>query len=213
MIPEQEISGLGDPALPDGAKPIWQSRTIIGAFVTILALAAGFKNFKIDVANLTDILVQVAGLIGAALAIYGRIRATQPIKFMGATQPGGAFNPKAEVKKAEPVKAGGTPTLPSQSGKASVDALLLGAMAFLLFGMLVYSFPAPRRAEAETCGGKPLGQWVQVVKVVDERPFFVRLLASLRPDASFARINGTNGTDGIYGVGITKVELTGGADF
>ena len=47
------------------AKPIWQSRTIIGAFVTILALVAGFKNFKIDVANLTDILVQVAGLVGA----------------------------------------------------------------------------------------------------------------------------------------------------
>ena len=90
----------------EDAKPIWQSRTIIGAFVTILALVAGFKNFKIDVANLTDILVQVAGLVGAAFAIYGRIKATQPIKFIARTTPGGPFNPSAPVKKAEPI----TPT-------------------------------------------------------------------------------------------------------
>ena len=102
---------MSDEAQDTEAKPIWQSRTIIGAAVTIFALVAGFKNFKVDVANLTDILVQVAGLIGAALAIYGRIKATKPITFTAGTTPGGAFNPSAPVKKAEPVNAGGTPTL------------------------------------------------------------------------------------------------------
>ena len=212
------MSGEGyigiDQGEPDGAKPIWQSRTIIGAFVTILALVAGFKNFKIDVANLTDILVQVAGLVGGALAIYGRIKATQPVKFMGATVPGGAFNPKAEVKKAEGI-AGGTPAPRNESGRADVEALMLVAAIFVLAGIALCSWPKSPDTVAslpvpEAVSGKPLSQWVQVVPIVDERPFFVRLLASLRSTPSTALVTTEEGRTSLR---IVQVELTGGAEF
>ena len=212
------MSGEGyigiDQGEPDGAKPIWQSRTIIGAFVTILALVAGFKNFKIDVANLTDILVQVAGLVGAALAIYGRIRATQPVKFLGSTQPGGAFNPKAEVRKAQEI-GDRKSEIGNQQGRADVEALMLVAAIFVLAGIALCSWPKSPETVAslpvpEAVSGKPLSQWVQVVPIVDERPFFVRLLASLRATPSTALVTTEQGTTSLR---IVQVELTGGAEF
>lgn len=87
--------------IPIDSKKPWQSRTIIGAVITILALVAGFWKIKIDVANLTEIVMQVSGIIGAVLVIYGRWKATQPITFSGKTTPGGPFNPQAEVRKAQ----------------------------------------------------------------------------------------------------------------
>ena len=205
---------MSDEAQDTEAKPIWQSRTIIGAAVTIFALVAGFKNFKVDVANLTDILVQVAGLIGAALAIYGRIKATKPITFTAGTTPGGAFNPSAPVKKAEPVNAGGTPTLPKNSGRADLDALLLIGVAFLILGMAIYALP-PRpplveQPVPEVVSGKPMAQWMQVVPVVDSRPFIARLIASLRATPSTALITTEEGRTSLR---IVQVELTGGAEF
>ena len=204
----------------DTAKPFWQSRTIIGAVVALVALFAGFKNVKIDTANLTDILWHVAGLIGSALAIWGRFQATQPIKFLGATTPGGAFNPKAEVKKATPIS---TPPDSSQSGRADLDALLLVGMFFLLIGMVLYSFPAQSAPSGHVStqflsefpvpaeiGGKPVSEWMQVVTVEDKRPFFVRLWSSLKATPTLAWVQGSNGANGIS---LTKIEISGGADF
>ena len=205
----------------DSAKPFWQSRTIIGAVVALVALFAGFRNVKIDAANLTDILVQVAGLVGTALAIWGRFQATQPIKFLGATTPGGAFNPKAEVKKATPIS---TPPDSSQSGSARHDTLLLLGMFFLLVGLSLYALPSstsPRPVvqhpvlvdmpEPEVIANRPAQDWVKIVPVVDERPFFVRLWSSVRGSVTPALVHGSNSTS--YGVAITKIEISGGADF
>ena len=205
----------------DTAKPFWQSRTIIGAVVALVALFAGFRNVKIDAANLTDILVQVAGLVGTALAIWGRFQATKPIKFLGATTPGGAFNPKAEVKKAAPIS---TPPDSSQSGSARHDTLLLLGMFFLLVGLSLYALPSstsPRPVvqhpvlvdmpEPEVIANRPAQDWVKIVPVVDERPFFVRLWSSVRGSVTPALVHGSNSTS--YGVAITKIEISGGADF
>ena len=150
-------------------KPLWQSRTIIGAVVAIVAAVAGFKNIKIDVANLTDILVQASIIVGGILAIYGRIKATQPIKFLGATTPGGVFNPKAEVKKAEVAKPE-TGDRKSERGAASQDTLLLVAVIFILLGMFVWAIPAhssPRplvdQPEPEVIAHRAVCEWMQIV--------------------------------------------------
>ena len=84
----------------EDSKPFWQSRTIIGAVVTIVALVAGMRHVKIDVANMTDLIMQGIAIVGSVYAIIGRFKATKPITFTG-TAPGGPFNPNAEVRKAQ----------------------------------------------------------------------------------------------------------------
>ena len=181
--------------------------------MTILALAAGFKNFKVDTAALTDILVQVAGLVGAALAMYGRIKADRPIRFLGGTVPGGAFNPAAPVKKAEPAIQNPKSNINnSTSGRADLDALLLAGMAFLILGMALYAVPDRKvplvsRDVPEVVCGRPAAEWVKVVRVEDKRPFFQRLLASVRPGKCLALARGTGGGQ------VTEIQLVGGAEF
>jgi uncharacterized membrane protein len=85
--------------MSEETKPFWQSKTVIGAAVTILALAASFRQIEIDVVNTTEIVMDLIGIAGAVLAVYGRVKATKPITFVG-TKPGGRFNPYAEIRKA-----------------------------------------------------------------------------------------------------------------
>jgi len=76
----------------------FQSRTIIGVFVMILSQV--LRHFNIDIVNheITEIVIISMDAIGAFLAVYGRMNARKKIKM---TKPGGAFNPKAEVRKAK----------------------------------------------------------------------------------------------------------------
>lgn len=66
---------------PSPAKPWWQSRTILGALVVMLAQVARLAGLEIDSAALTDVLLGLAELAGAALTLYGRLRATQPVRW------------------------------------------------------------------------------------------------------------------------------------
>ena len=79
-------------------KAWWQSKTILG--ITIMLLAQILKLAKVDLATeeLTQIVYLVAETLGASLAIYGRVKARKAIK---RTFPGGKFNPHAEVRKAK----------------------------------------------------------------------------------------------------------------
>ncbi len=196
------------------AKPFWQSRTIIGAFVVIAAQILRFKGFHVDTDATTDDILTGLNLVGAALALVGRIKATRPITFMRGTAPGGAFNPEAPVKKAEPVKAGGTPTLPGNSGRADVDAVIIVGVLFLLVGVAFCGFretaPLVQRPVPDLIGGRPVSQWMQVVPVVDSRPFIARLISSLRCTPSTALVTTEQG---ITSLRIVQVEITGGADF
>ena len=207
MSDENEI------VLPLDPKKPWESRTIIGAVITIISLVASFKNVKIDVASLTDNVMDVIGLFGAAMVIWGRFKATRPISFTGGTMPGGQFNPKAEVKKAEPVSP--APRPPGQSGRADVDALLIIAGLFLLVGISFCAFPnnAPlaSREAPEVIAHRQAADWMQVVRVEDTRPFFARLLASLKCTPTLAIVRGAAG--GSCGVTLTEIEITGGAEF
>lgn len=79
-------------------KAWWQSKTIIGIIVMVLAQV--LKMLKIDIINteLTDIVTIIMEFVGASVAIYGRVNARKAIK---RTVPGGKFNPHAEVRKAK----------------------------------------------------------------------------------------------------------------
>jgi uncharacterized membrane protein len=138
--------------MSEETKNWWQSRTIIG--VIVLLLAQVLKYFKVDIVNeeLTDIVVLVMDFVGASLAIYGRVKARKTIK---RTKPGGKFNPNAEVRRAKPVRA-----------------KFLGI--FLLF-IVAQADASELRYPAYVWHDNPL----KMCNVVDQRPFLVRLLDSL----------------------------------
>lgn len=63
-------------------KPWWRSRGVVGAAVVVLAsvvrLAA--PSLEIDTQALTDAILDLLTLAGGALAWWGRVRASQPIR-------------------------------------------------------------------------------------------------------------------------------------
>lgn len=64
-------------------KHWYQSKTIIGAVVTVLALvltAFGYGIGAEDQAALVDYAVSLGGVVGGLLAIYGRVKASKEIK-------------------------------------------------------------------------------------------------------------------------------------
>lgn len=63
-------------------KPWWQSRTLIGAGVVLLASVARLvaPEIAIDVNATTDAALSALTLLGGALAWWGRVRATRPIR-------------------------------------------------------------------------------------------------------------------------------------
>lgn len=66
-----------------GVKPWYQSKTIIGAVITVLALvltAFGYGIGAEDQAALADYAVSLGGIVGGLLAIYGRVKASKDIK-------------------------------------------------------------------------------------------------------------------------------------
>ena len=84
--------------MSEETKPWWQSRTIIG--VIVLLLAQVLKLLKVDIVNeeLTQIVTLSLDAIGGFLAIYGRVKARKAIR---RTTPGGKYNPHAEVRRAK----------------------------------------------------------------------------------------------------------------
>lgn len=84
--------------MSEDVKAWWQSRTIIG--IVVMLLAQILKLLKVDIVNdeLTQIVTLAMDTMGASLAIYGRVKARKQIK---RTVPGGAFNPNAEVRRAK----------------------------------------------------------------------------------------------------------------
>ncbi|KXX64032.1 hypothetical protein L0E83_09845 [Marichromatium gracile] len=65
---------------PTLAKPWWRSRAVIGALVVVLAQVASAAGVTLDSAALTDALVELISLAGAGVAIWGRVRASVPLR-------------------------------------------------------------------------------------------------------------------------------------
>jgi hypothetical protein len=121
------------------AKPWWMSRTIIG--IAAMLLSQGLKALKWEVlpGELTDLLTMALDLGGAALAVYGRVKARKDLTL---TKPGGVFNPRAEVRRAEAVRgpgAGGRRGGNPKNGSALTRVLFFIGLALLaLFTFLPF---------------------------------------------------------------------------
>lgn len=61
-------------------KPWWRSRGILGALAVIIAQIAALAGVTLDADLLTVALVDAAALVGGAAALWGRVRAEQPIR-------------------------------------------------------------------------------------------------------------------------------------
>ncbi|WP_445682824.1 hypothetical protein [Radicibacter daui] len=60
------------------SKPWWQSRTLLGAFITLASAAASASGLQVDSALQGDVMntVTAAGsVVGAAISIWGRLKA------------------------------------------------------------------------------------------------------------------------------------------
>lgn len=66
----------------DESKVWWQSLTLWGAIITVLAAVAGIFGFTIDIQTQKEIVeyIMVGGsAVGGLMAAYGRIRASKII--------------------------------------------------------------------------------------------------------------------------------------
>ena len=131
-------------------KPWWQSRTIIG--IVVMLLAQVLKWFHVDIINeeLTDIVTIVMEATGAGLAVYGRVKARKTLR---RTKPGGVFNPHAEVRRAAPVRN-----------------KIMGI--FLMMVSCSYGQMYPSNVWYENP--------IRFTEFVDQRPFIIRLIDSLK---------------------------------
>ena len=142
-------------------KAWWQSRTIIGIVVMLLAQVLKWLNVDIVNEELTDIVTLAMESLGAGLAIYGRVKARKTIR---RTKPGGQFNPNAEVRKAKPAR----------KRIFGVYLLFISAHCSALAYPSHVWYENPIRFNA----------------IVDDRPFLIRLIDSLWISVSVLPIKG-----------------------
>jgi len=142
-------------------KAWWQSRTIIGIVVMLLAQVLKWLNVDIVNEELTDIVTLAMESIGAGLAIYGRVKARKTIR---RTKPGGEFNPNAEVRKAKPAR------------KRIFGVYLL----FISAHCSAIAYPSHVWYENP----------IKVTTIVDDRHFLIRLIDSLWISVSVLPIKG-----------------------
>lgn len=64
-------------------KNWWQSKTIWGGIITVVAVALGAFGYTLsgdDQIVLVEIVSTIGGAIGGLLAIYGRVKASKAVK-------------------------------------------------------------------------------------------------------------------------------------
>lgn len=74
LLPEAALPiPLADP------KPWYASRTIIGSLMVLVSQTAALAGWDLDAPALTEIALQAVALVGGVVALWGRLRAEQPI--------------------------------------------------------------------------------------------------------------------------------------
>ena len=64
-------------------KPWYQSRSVWGGLAAVAAALGTLFGLDIDTPALTEILLALGGVIGGAVAVYGRVKAERPIRRKG----------------------------------------------------------------------------------------------------------------------------------
>ena len=192
----------------------WQSRGVMGSLVAIVAFLLQLKGWHVDQGKLIDDLTQIIGLIGALMGLYGRIKADSPIVWTRGTLPGGAFNPEAEVRKAEPVEPPHGSPLPSSidphrsSGGYAYPGALCVLVACMIAAALLVSCntatPAAGNAKAVVT---PLRN--PDLPLVHKPSIGSELLNSLRVSPSLDVTTNRAGQS----IPVVTVNLNGGVDF
>ena len=123
----------------------WQSGAFVGAFVGLIAVVLQFFGYHVDKPILTNDILQGISILSLIWSLYRTIKRTQPIVWTRGTVPGGAFNPQAEVRKAEPVPPGPLPSSidarRSSGGYAYPGALGVLVLCFISAGILIACHP------------------------------------------------------------------------
>ncbi len=60
-------------------KPWWASQTIIASGVVVMSQLAALIGYQVDAPQLLDVVTSVVAAAGGLWAIWGRVRAAQPI--------------------------------------------------------------------------------------------------------------------------------------
>lgn len=196
----------------------WQSRGVMGSLVAIIAFLLQLKGWHVDQGKLIDDLTQIIGLIGAIIGLYGRIKADSPIVWTRGTLPGGAFNPEAEVRKAEAVQPPAGGPLPSSIDprRSSGGYAYPGALCVLVACMIAAAVMmgcAPQSKEDGQAGKAevPIVHHADFTrsKPVDIRPIAVDFLRSLRVSPSLDVTTNRSGQS----IPVVTINLNGGVDF
>lgn len=61
-------------------KPWWQSNAVLGGVAVVASQLAALAGYQLDAPAIIDIGTSLIGLFGGAMAIWGRIKAVQPIR-------------------------------------------------------------------------------------------------------------------------------------
>ncbi len=71
----------------NGTKPWWESKTIWGSIITVVAVTTGLFGIQIDpqtqavlVDNVTALMSAGGAIMGAILGIYGRVKADKKVR-------------------------------------------------------------------------------------------------------------------------------------
>lgn len=210
-----------DPTLTP--KPWWQSRTIIGALMVLVAQALHAAHIEVGSEQLTDAAMEGITFFGTLMAIYGRVKASRPISFtskptMEAPSAAGVSGPSSVPQKPAGFTkgSGGTAGFCRPVALAAVAVVLCGGT----FVVALADNPV-----SITPGRRDVVTWLTPTDVivwstpVDERPFWVRLLTSLRivPCTDDGLIgayvkHSADREDAVY-FGTSRPMLVGGADF
>ncbi len=72
--PNQLLMSEADP------KPWWQSTTILASTAVVVSQAVGLVGIDLDHGLVLNLITSLAGVVGGLMAIWGRVRAAQPIR-------------------------------------------------------------------------------------------------------------------------------------
>lgn len=74
----------------NGTKVWWQSKTVWGSIVALLAGVATLAGVKLDATlqdQLVELIVGIANIVGGAIAWYGRVKAEGALSWTPSTPP------------------------------------------------------------------------------------------------------------------------------